>query len=332
MQAPEFWQMKSGRGAAPLSRTLLSPLGWFYARTTAKRIEDAQPYDPNIPVISVGNVSVGGTGKTPITAYLLESFTRMNINAVALSRGYGGTEKGPVRVTPRHSAAQIGDEPLLLAKRGPVWVAHSRSDGAKAARAQGARVIIMDDAHQNPSVKKTLSLLVVDAEIGFGNEHIFPAGPLREPVKAALARTDAVILVKPFIDFLPDADLVSQLKNIPVINAYFIPKTKMPEGKLYAFAGIGRPNKFFDALIRHGATLVESLPFSNHYKYKDTDMKDLMELSGEYGAKLITTEKDYMRIPPPYKKHIHMWPIAIAFEDELSLRRLLHPIIEAAKF
>ena len=331
MQAPEFWNIKYGRGAAPFLRSLLSPLGWIYGRTTAKRIKDTLPYDPGIPVISVGNASVGGTGKTPVTAYLLESFTRMGLNAVALSRGYGGTEKGPVVVTKKHSAAQVGDEPLLLSKHGPVWVSHSRSDGAKAAKAQRARVIIMDDAHQNPSVTKTLSLLVVDAEIGFGNEHVFPAGPLREPVKTALARTDAVILMKPSAGFEPDEELLEQLAGLPVISAHLIPKAQQPTGKLFAFAGIGRPNKFFDALLREGAELVESLPYSNHYKYKDADIKNLMELAGEYKAKLITTEKDYVRIPPPFKKFIHVWPVSVEFEDELSLRRLLHPIITAAK-
>ncbi len=331
MQAPEFWNIKHGRGSAPFLRTLLTPFGWIYGHSTAKRMQDATPYNPGIPVISVGNASVGGTGKTPVTAYLLESFTRMGLNAVALSRGYGGTEKGPVVVTKKHSAAQVGDEPLLLAKHGPVWISHSRSDGAKAARAQGARVIVMDDAHQNPTVNKSLSLLVVDAEIGFGNEHVFPAGPLREPVKAALARTDAIILMKPNADFEPDEELLKQLSGFPVISAHLAPKAQLPSGKLFAFAGIGRPNKFFDALLRHGAELVESLPYSNHYKYKETDIQSLMELSGEYGAKLITTEKDYVRIAPPFKKFINVWPVSVQFEDELTLRRLLHPIITAAK-
>lgn len=331
MQAPEFWNIKYGRGAAPFLRALLSPIGWLYGRATAKRMQDTLPYDPGIPVISVGNASVGGTGKTPVTAYLLESFSRMGLNAVALSRGYGGTEKGPVVVTKKHSATQVGDEPLLLSKHGPVWVSHSRGDGAKAAKAQGARVIVMDDAHQNPSVKKTLSILVVDAEIGFGNEHVFPAGPLREPITAALARTDAVILMKPNAGYETSDELLEQLHGLPILSAHLSPKAQMPEGKLFAFAGIGRPNKFFDALLRNGAELVESLPYSNHYKYKEADIKSLMELSGEYKAKLITTEKDFVRVPPPYKKFINVWPVSVQFEDELTLRRLLHPIIIAAK-
>lgn len=331
MRAPEFWNIKYGRNSAPRLRALLSPLGWVYARATAKRIRETVPYNPGIPVISVGNASVGGTGKTPVTAYLLESLTRMGLRAAVITRGYGGTEKGPMVVTRKHTAAQMGDEPLLLARHGVVWVAVSREDGAKGAAAQGAQVLILDDAHQNPSLQKTLSLLVVDAEIGFGNERVFPAGPLREPYQTALERADAVILMKPTAEYEINEDLQEQLKGHMVIPARLIPAHSPPKGKLYAFAGIGRPNKFFDALLREGAELVESRPYTNHYAYKETDMKDLLELSREYEAKLITTEKDYVRIPPPYKKHIHPWPVSVIFEDELNLRRILHPILASAK-
>lgn len=331
MRAPEFWNVKEGRESAPFLRTLLSPLGWIYARATAKRLRETEVYNPGIPVISVGNASVGGTGKTPVTAYLLESLTRMGMRAAVVTRGYGGTEKGPMVVTKKHTAAQMGDEPLLLARHGMVWVSASRGDGGKAAAAQGAQVIILDDGHQNPSLQKSLSLLVVDAQIGFGNERVFPAGPLREPYTVALERTDAVILMKPTEDYQVDEDLLEQLKGHLVIPARLVPAHAPPKGKLYAFAGIGRPNKFFDALLHAGAELVESMPFANHYAYKDTDMKDLMELSGEYGAQLITTEKDYVRVPLEYKKHIHAWPVSVMFEDELNLRRILHPVLTAAK-
>lgn len=331
MRAPEFWNHKHGSEGAPFLRTLLSPLGWIYGRATARRIRDTDAYDPGIPVISVGNASVGGTGKTPVSAYLLESLTRMDLRAIVLTRGYGGKEKGPIMVTKKLGVADVGDEPLLLAKHGMVWVAASRDEGAKAAVMQGAKIIIMDDGHQNPSLKKTLSLLVVDAEIGFGNERVFPAGPLREPYQAALARTDAVILMKPNAEFVPDEELMEQLAGLPVIPAHLSPIAQPPSGKLYAFAGIGRPNKFFDSLLREGADLVESMPFSNHYAYKETDMKDLLELSREYSAKLITTEKDYMRIPPAYRKAVTSWPVSVQFEDELTMRRFLHPVITAAK-
>ena len=342
MRAPEFWNYKHGREAAPFIRTVLTPLGWIYGYATKHRIATTTPYDPGIPVICVGNASVGGVGKTPVTAYLLESLTRMGIKAVGLTRGYGGKEKGPLLVKSKHSYKDVGDEPLLLARKGPVWVSAGRDDGARAAVGAlvgfsniGAEVIIMDDGHQNPLVKKTLSILVVDAEIGFGNERVFPAGPLREPVAAALGRTDAVILMKPTPDYETSPELLAQLKGLPVVPAWLAPFAQLPKGKLYAFAGIGRPNKFFDALRRAmkdtGGELVEALSYANHYGYKDEDLKDLIDLAGEEEATLITTEKDYVRIPKGFRKHVAVWPVAVEFEDELTLRRILHPIITAAK-
>ncbi len=344
MQAPDFWNHKYGREAAPFIRTVLSPIGWVYGKATARRIATTEPYDPKIPVICVGNASVGGVGKTPVTAYLLESLTRMGIKAVGLSRGYGGREKGPLLVNTKHTYKDVGDEPILLARKGPIWVSAGRDDGARAAvgalsgfNKTGAEVIIMDDGHQNPLVKKTLSLLVVDAETGFGNEHVFPSGPLREPLKAALSRTDAVILIKPTAQYAVSPELTAQLKPLPVIPAHLAPSGQLPQNKdgkkakLYAFAGIGRPNKFFDALIRAGAELVEGQPFSNHYAYKDTDIKNLIDLAREDEAILITTEKDYVRIPKSFQKHIAVWPVSVEFEDELTLRRILHPIIAAVQ-
>ena len=329
-RAPEFWNHKSGREAAPVLRTLLTPPGWLYGHMTAKRIRTTTPYDPGIPVICVGNAGFGGTGKTPVTAYLLESLTRMGLHAVALTRGYGGQEKGPV-IAAGYSVDQVGDEALLLSKRGIVWVAAGRDDGAKAARARGAQIIVMDDGHQNPLVRKTLSLLVVDAETGFGNERIFPAGPLREPVEAALARTDAVILMQPAAVFKTDPELLARLKGVPVIVARLAPEQALPDGKLFAFAGIGRPDKFFDALRRAGGDVVEGLSFSDHHKYSPGDMKNLFELAAEYGARLITTEKDHVRISTGYRRKITAWPVAVRFEDERALRRLLHPVIESAR-
>ena len=335
MKAPEFWNHVDGAEAKRSLRTVLRPLGWIYAQATARRLQTTQPLDPGVPVICVGNATLGGTGKTPVVAYLLQSFQRLKIDVHGLSRGYGGTEKGPMPVQPDHTAAQVGDEPLLLARHAPVWAAAGRDDGARAAVSHGAKVIIMDDGHQNPLVKKTLTLLVVDAEIGFGNERVFPAGPLREPIDKALGRADAIILMKPTPEFETDLDLLARLKPLPVIPAHLAPSLHLPKGKLYAFAGIGRPNKFFDALRRACVSgqneVVEGLAYSNHYAYKDEDLKNLIDLATEYEATLITTEKDYVRIPKGFQKHVAVWPVSVQFEDELTLRRILHPIVAAVK-
>lgn len=331
MRPPEFWNFPEGRNGAPMIRTMLTPLSWIYAHFAAKRMREASPYDPAIPVICVGNATMGGTGKTPVVIYLLKSFRRLGVNAVGLTRGYGGQEKGPLVVHEKHTAAAVGDEPLLLARHAPIWVSEARDDGARAAKSHGADMIIMDDGHQNPSVTKTLSLMVVDAEIGFGNGRVFPAGPLRERLSDAVARADGIILMKPTPDYDISERLAAQLKGKIVIPAYLAPTAPAPKGKLFAFAGIGRPNKFFDALRRNGGDIVEEIPFGDHHKYKDSDIENLFMLAAEYGAGLITTEKDHVRLPQGYRKGIKSWPVNVVFEDELTLRRLLHPIVQRTK-
>lgn len=330
MRPPEFWNIKEGRDGAPVIRTVLRPLGALYAWAGRRRRAQTQPLDPGVPVICVGNATLGGTGKTPIAIYLMKSLRRLGVNAHGLTRGYGGQLKGPIPVNPRHTAEDVGDEPLLIARSGPVWVAAARDEGAVAAVSEGADAIIMDDGHQNPLLEKTLSLLVVDAEVGFGNGCVFPAGPLREPLSDALERTDAVILMKPTPDYEIDSHLADQLSGQIVIPAYLSPKTNPPKGKLYAFAGIGRPNKFFDSLRRLGAELVEEVPFADHHRFSDTEIEGLFVLAAEYDAALITTEKDHVRLPPGYRRGIHSFPVEVRFEDELTLRRLLHPVIQSA--
>ena len=329
MRPPEFWNHRHGRDAAPMIRTLLKPLSWIYAKAAARRLETTDSLNVGVPVICVGNATLGGTGKTPIAVYLLKSLRRLGIEAHGLTRGYGGQVKGPIPVQKKHNAADVGDEPLLLARHAPIWVAAGRDEGARAARSHGASVIIMDDGHQNPQLFKSLSLLVVDAEVGFGNGCVFPAGPLREPLQDALDRADAIILMKPTPDYEIEDHLAQQLKGQLVIPAYLAPQAQPPRGKLYAFAGIGRPNKFFDSLRRHGGEIVEEVPFADHHPYDDSDVESLFLLASEYDAALITTEKDHVRLPKGYKKGVHAWPVKVVFEDELTIRQLLHPIIRA---
>ena len=330
MKSPAFWNFRSGPEAKTALRTVLRPLGWLYAKAAAHRLQTTEPVDPGVPVICVGNATLGGTGKTPVVAYLLKSMRRLGVQAHGLSRGYGGREKGPTAVGPKHSAVDVGDEPILLSRHGPVWVAAGRDEGALTAVSNGAKVIIMDDGHQNPTLLKALSFLVVDAEVGFGNGCVFPAGPLREDLSAALERTDAIILMKPTLEYEISELLREQLKGQVVIPAYLAPRIDVPKGKLYAFAGIGRPAKFFDSLIRAGANVVETEGFADHYKYKDEDIESLFLIASEMEAGLITTEKDYVRLPKGYRKGVQIWPVSVVFEDELTLRRLLHPIIKSA--
>lgn len=328
---PTFWTEKYGRASAPITRALLTPLSWIYARATAKRIAKTTPFDPGIPVICVGNATAGGSGKTPVAAEILTMLRQNKINAQGLTRGYGGSEKGPVLVGKDHRAEHVGDEALLLSSRAPVWVAAGRDDGARTMAAYGAQAIVMDDGHQNPLLQKTLSLLVVDAVTGFGNGRVIPAGPLREPVSAALDRTDAVILMKPDRDFTPDEELLDELKGLPLIEAYLAPTSPMPKGKLYAFAGIGRPNKFFDSLRADGADLAEAVRFPDHHKYSEGELKHLLKLSREHKAQLITTEKDFVRLPDHFRQYVAVRPVRAVFMQENRLEQLLSPIIDLAK-
>lgn len=331
IRPPEFWNYRRGRLAAPVLRALLTPLGWIYGYFTARRIRTTDSFDPGVPVICIGNATVGGTGKTPVAAHILSMLISSRIRAHGLSRGYGGTERGPVVVSPNHSASQVGDEPLLLARHAPVWVAAGRDDGARAAVAKGAQVIVMDDGHQNPLLEKTLSILVVDGETGFGNHRIVPAGPLRESVKAALSRTDAVILMNPHKDYEVDEDLLAEFGDLPVLEAYLTPTGPLPKEGLFAFAGIGRPNKFFDALRHAGANLIEAMPYPDHHAYSDEDLENLQALAREYKAQLITTEKDFVRLPPAFRQFVAVWPVRAAFKTEHKLDRLLTPIIDSVR-
>ena len=327
MRPPSFWNHREGRHAAPTLRALLTPLSWLQRAGVRRRFRRADPFDPGVPVICVGNATLGGTGKTPVVLYLVESLRRLGIEAVALSRGHGGAEAGPLEVSRQHGAREVGDEPLLLATVGPAFIARDRAEGAKLALARGAQVIVMDDGHQNPDLVKTLNLLVVDGETGFGNDRVFPAGPLREPVADALARADAVILMLPGPEFEPEPELISRFGTLPVIPAWLTPRRAPPPGPLHAFAGIGRPDKFFASVRAAGGTIVEQTAFADHHAYRPEELQMLATMAGEAGATLITTDKDYVRLPAGFRRGVARLPVGVAFGDELTLRRLLHPTV-----
>jgi len=328
LNTPRWWYDRERRHA-PMARLLLKPASWIWAAATAHRLARATPVDPGIPVISIGNLTVGGSGKTPVAREVLRLLHETGVDAHALSRGYGGSLEGPVRVDPAvHTAADVGDEPLMLALDSPAWIARDRVAGAKAAAAAGAQALVLDDAHQNPSLKKTLSLVVVDGETRddewpFGDGSVFPSGPMREPLQAGLARADAVVILLPADAPAADPELVATFGALPVFIARLEPAAAPPPGPLLGFAGIAKPWKVERSLKAAGADLVDFAPFPDHAAFPDRDLRFLADRAAQFGARLITTEKDWSRLPPDWRARVVSWPVKTTLEDETGFRELL---------
>ena len=316
MRAPDFWT-KGG----PLS-VLLAPLGWVWAVGSAYRGIFTTPQDSPIPVVCVGNLVVGGAGKTPVALSLAEHLP----GAHYLSRGYGGREAGPLLVDPRkHGFRRVGDEPLMLCEKAPCWVAADRVAGAKAAAAEGAKCLILDDGYQDPSMRYDVSLLVVDGHSGFGAGRCIPAGPLREPVGRGLRRADAVVILGE-----DRCNVAKRLGDLPVLHARLETEAEA-EGlagqNVVAFAGIGRPAKFFHTLDQLGAKIVEAYSFPDHYRYDPGEIAELLALAERHAAALVTTTKDIVRIPSHLRDSIGVLTISVTWENEAALLRVLAPLV-----
>ena len=327
LSTPRWWYQRERR--APVTRALLTPVSWVWAWATARRIARTQPVDPGPPVICVGNLTVGGTGKTPIVRELARRLSAAGRSPHILTRGHGGRLAGPLLVDPSvHAAADVGDEPLMLARDAPVWVSRDRAAGAASSAAAGAGVIVMDDGHQNPSLRKALSLVVVDGETRdgewpFGDGAVMPAGPMREPLKAGLARADAVVILLPADLATVDAELLALFAGKPLLIARLEPAAPPPQGPILAFAGVGKPWKVERALVAAGAELADFAPFPDHAAYDPRTLAALADRAAALGARLLTTEKDWVRLPPAWRERVTPWPVQARFEDEAALDALL---------
>jgi tetraacyldisaccharide 4'-kinase len=278
-----------------------------------------------VPVLCCGNAGVGGAGKTTLALDLLRRLQDRGGRPHALLRGYGGRERGPLLVRPDlHDAARVGDEALLLAELAPTWVSADRAAGARAAAEQGADAIVMDDGLQNPGLIKDCSLLVIDGGFGFGNGHLLPAGPLRESVAAAAARCAAAILI--------GADLqgaAAQLPpGLPVLQAELVPELgRLDLGRRYlAFAGIGRPEKFFAGLRAAGVSLAGARAFADHHPYAADELAGLAAEAEAAGALLLTTPKDMARLPAAQRRGIVVAGVRLAWSDETAIDSLLEQV------
>ncbi len=326
MREPHFWtvQDKRSRAAAPMTKLLLTPLAMIYRWAGRDRIAKATPEDVGLPVVCIGNLTLGGAGKTPVTAAVRKRFTAKGLRAASLSRGYRGSLDGVHRVDAiKHAYTETGDEALMLAATGEAWISKDRPAGAKTMKAAGVQVVVMDDGHQNPGLRKDLSIVVIDASNPFGNGHVFPKGPLRERVADGLSRADAVVL-------MGEGETPSALKDFRgvILRARLAPLAPLHPGRYIAFAGIGRPERFFDSLQdQPGVELAEAVPFPDHHAFTPSDLSYLMKLSSEREASLVTTDKDFVRLPPDVKPKVLRASVEAKFEDETALTALLDRVL-----
>lgn len=329
LATPRWWYVRED---APMrvTRLVATPVSWIWAWATARRLARGRPVDPGAPVICVGNLTMGGTGKTPVVRALAQRIAARGKAPAVLSRGHGGRLKGPVRVDPAaHTAADVGDEPLMLAAGGlSVWVSRERAAGGVAAVAAGAQAIVQDDGFQSPALAKTLSLVVVDGETRngewpFGDGAVFPAGPMREPLAAGLARADAVVLLLPADLAEPDPALLALFADKPVLIAHLEPAAPPPPGPQLAFAGIGKPWKMEQALKAAGCQLVDFAPFADHARIPDGVLRFLERRAAAAGAGLLTSEKDWARLSPAWRAKVAAWPVRVRFDDEAAVDALL---------
>ena len=326
MREPAFWHRP-----ASWSSRLLMPLGALYGAVAGQRMQ-REGFDAGIPVLCVGNYHTGGAGKTPTVLALAQLLRDLGETPVVLSRGYGGRLRGPVMVDPaRHVAADVGDEPLMLARTVPVTVARDRLNGVALARSQGASAILMDDGFQNPAVAKDASLIVIDANRGLGNACVFPAGPLRAPLHQQLARTDALIV----IGTGTAADSVAAeiaARGRPVLSAHLKPTgaslAALAGKRVLAFAGIGDPGRFFRTLRAGGIEVVRERAFADHHPFSQGEIEALIAEAARDGLTPVTTEKDLARLRtagtlPSWAQAIVPFAVTLEFDDPAGLRKFV---------
>lgn len=318
MRAPDFWR----RGG--LVPAFLAPLAWGFDAAGRARRFIVRPSRVSVPVVCVGNLVVGGAGKTPVAIAVGARLRQLGRCVHFLTRGYDGRVRGPLRVDPRrHDARDVGDEALLLAHVAPTWVSCDRPAGARAAGAAGAEVVVMDDGHQNPALAKDLSIVVVDSAYGFGNGRIIPAGPLRETVRAGIARADAVVLVGP-----GGGDINGRLAGSGAVVLHAMleptPDSLSLGGKpVVAFAGIGLPEKAFATLAAMGCKLLGRHGFPDHHRYDADEIMFLVEEAAAANATLVTTEKDYVRLPAEARRMVEVLSVRVAWTEPGALDDML---------
>ncbi len=335
LKTPPWWYRKAGVVAAALS-----PLAALYGRVAAARLKRGEVYRSRLPVVCIGNFTAGGGGKTPTALAVATLLKAMGKTPAFLTRGYGGGAKGLVQVGEGDSAEEVGDEPLLLAAAAPTIVSADRVAGAKAIESGGADVIVMDDGFQNPSLAKDLCLIAVDASVGLGNERVIPAGPLRAPLEGQIVHADALVVIG---EGRKANALIAAFEGAgkPVLRAKIAPNCDsrwLGVLPVIGFAGIARPAKFFATLKANGARLIESHGFPDHHRFTEKEAKRLLQEAEDRSAMLVTTEKDWARLPDEdedsalteLKHRSRPFPIVVTFDDEAAAKNLLSRVTGAS--
>ena len=317
MKTPKFWYKKN------IISYILSPFGWLYHCATYLRLKLKKTYKSPLPVICVGNLTAGGTGKTPVAIAIAEILKQNKNNPFFISRGYGGTLKGIVVDNNVHTAKDVGDEPLLLSQVAPVCINHDRAMSAKLAFNNGAKSLIMDDGFQNPSLYKDLSFLVFNGNFGVGNGKVIPAGPLRESFNSGIKRANAIIIIG------DDKTGIAQKTSLPIFFADIKEeKPTLANKNVYAFAGIGYPEKLYQSLKKTGLNVVRTKDFPDHHFYSEEELRDIIKTAQKENLSIFTTSKDYVKIPHQLQKFFNVLHIKIQWRDKLAFENFLKNYIE----
>ena len=318
MKTPDFWHSNS-----PLSK-ILTPLGWLYGELTQLRLRFKHAPHIAIPVICIGNITAGGTGKTPVSLSIAKMLETEMFHPFFVTRGYGGKLQNVIVNNRKHTAQEVGDEPLLLSKQAPVVVNANRYEGAKTAMAEGADIIVMDDGFQNPSLHKDLSFLVFDGNYGIGNGKIIPAGPLRETLDNGTKRADALIILG------KDKHNLSAKTKLPVFFGHTeVMQTATTKRDVLAFAGIGHPQKFYHSLQSQGFNVVAKIDFPDHHFYKKNELEQIVKKAENLSADIYTTGKDFVKIPASMQKYFNVLEIAVVWDKPEALMQFIKDKISA---
>ena len=323
LKAPKFWYLKKD---TYLSR-LLYPMSLLFRLGTKIRNLTSNTKKSSLPIICIGNIVIGGAGKTPVALKIGRILTTAGYNPHFISKGYAGIIKNNTLVEPWHSPKSVGDESLLLSAVCPTWIGINRNQSVKLAASKGGNCIIMDDGFQNPTIHKDLSIIVINASQEFGNKRVIPSGPLRESINRGLSRTNLVVIIgeaTPYLKkIIPD--------YIPIVTAKFNinNENKIFKGqKITAFAGIAYPEKFFTSLREQGAIILKEITYPDHHIYDENDLLSLAETANKTRSILVTTQKDFVRVPKSYRSLVNTLQGEIIFENEELIKEILTNVIE----